>query len=456
MVYGASVSIAVPVTVGSQLVLIPLVKSSRDVWNSIEVKCAPTDAESPMNTDHHHHHSLAGIHAWQALEIIFLVLTTATLIILIFSLIFYRYRRSIHYYLIFLGAFCIWPAGEIDFNIDLEVLVPAFSFSLHWYCPLVCLWFCCFQRRTRQKRFRMVFLSQSRCCGPFSDSCRAAFHLRCSFQTTCGVIDTHMRKLFFDHGILLRFRRAINDDDDAVIERFPDLNGYPDGLNPSTYVIVRRNRKKRNKPYEYPTVLYPSTAPTPASVPNGKIPQTPQAPLTPYTSIVTTQETTTTAAPVQPPMTSASTRHVFTNNRPDLVPSASLATFEPPITSYRTPVPLSAYPSNYSSPSLPPAPPVWNPNGITTVTRSYAYPSEPMNSAYPRSNYYPPRMPVAESRSEPRVLHYYTGYDYFATIDPSDAILTRNPPPLTRPGTAVRYNNNLTYYPTNDYVKSTM
>jgi hypothetical protein len=54
----------------------------------------------------------AGINAWQALEIIFLILTTATLIIALASLICYRFRNSLHYYLAILAAFCVWPAGN--------------------------------------------------------------------------------------------------------------------------------------------------------------------------------------------------------------------------------------------------------------------------------------------------------------------------------------------------------
>lgn len=54
----------------------------------------------------------AGINAWQALEIIFLFLTTATLIIAVASIVCYRIRHSLHYYLAILAVFCVWPAGE--------------------------------------------------------------------------------------------------------------------------------------------------------------------------------------------------------------------------------------------------------------------------------------------------------------------------------------------------------
>jgi len=55
---------------------------------------------------------LVGINAWQALEIVFLFFTTSTLIITIASIIFYRFRKDIHFYLAILAVFCAWPAGN--------------------------------------------------------------------------------------------------------------------------------------------------------------------------------------------------------------------------------------------------------------------------------------------------------------------------------------------------------
>jgi hypothetical protein len=54
----------------------------------------------------------AGINAWQALEIIFLFLTTATVIVSAASIVCYRIRHSLHYYLAILAVFCAWPAGK--------------------------------------------------------------------------------------------------------------------------------------------------------------------------------------------------------------------------------------------------------------------------------------------------------------------------------------------------------
>lgn len=250
----------------------------------------------------------------------------------------------------------------------------------------------------------------------------------------------------------IRFRKAI-DDDDAVIERFPDLNGYPDGLNPSTFVIVRRNKKKRDEPYGYPTVLYPSNSPPPVPIVNGHVAKPTHTVLTPYTSVISTQESTTTQTnAIQPTVPSTSNQRLFVPNRPDLVPSASLTTFDPAVTTYRVPVPVGRYPSNAPAPPLPPPPNTWNPNGLSTVTRPYAYHTDSYQPPYQTT------APFYPTRSEPRVLHYYTGYDYFATIDPSDGSgATRTQPQtIARPGTAIRYNSNPTYYPSNDYIKSTM
>jgi hypothetical protein len=56
---------------------------------------------------------IVGINAWQAIEIVFLFLTTSTLIIAVTSSIFYRLKRGIYYYLALLATFCAWPAGNL-------------------------------------------------------------------------------------------------------------------------------------------------------------------------------------------------------------------------------------------------------------------------------------------------------------------------------------------------------
>jgi hypothetical protein len=94
------------------------------------------------------------------------------------------------------------------------------------------------------------------------------------------------------------------------------------------------------------------------------------------------------------------------------------------------------------------------------MNRSIGYASEPVHDYVQRDYFHPNRSmvvgrPYEQQQQEPRLLHYYTGYDYFATVDPSDAMLTRHHPPMTGPGTAIRYGANPSYYQS-DYIKSTM
>jgi hypothetical protein len=90
--------------------------------------------------------------------------------------------------------------------------------------------------------------------------------------------------------------------------------------------------------------------------------------------------------------------------------------------------------------------PHWQRTGLNSIN----YNNESANSYIQRGIYRPTRLhpiePTFEQREEPRVLHYYTGYDHFSTIDPNDVVLTRHHPSL--------YTPNPSYYQQNDYVKS--
>jgi hypothetical protein len=61
-----------------------------------------------------------GINAWQALEIIFLFLTTSTLIIAVITIVCYGIRSSLHYYAAILAVFCVWPAGNTTYLSSLK------------------------------------------------------------------------------------------------------------------------------------------------------------------------------------------------------------------------------------------------------------------------------------------------------------------------------------------------
>lgn len=193
--------------------------------------------------------------------------------------------------------------------------------------------------------------------------------------------------------------------------------------------------------------------------------------LTPYTSVVTTTKETNTTIPQQqhqqppspsppPPAIVASSRE-FEYNRPDVVQSSSAAAIgrQPVNTvqmpSYRPPVSTYRY--------QPESPPTvqWRQTDMNVANRSTAYNSGVSNDFLQRGSYYPTRYQPTErttfeQKQEPRVLHYYTGYDYFATIDPSDTVLVRHHQPAPAPGIATRYSSNTPYYQSDDYITSTM
>ena len=254
-------------------------------------------------------------------------------------------------------------------------------------------------------------------------------------------------------------------------------------MSPSTFVIVRRNKRDRNRPYEYPQILHPNRYfPTTA---NGVIASTDsnfelrrnpnQQMLTPYTSIVTTQETTTTShqqpqyqqqreeqrqIPPPPPPPPLTPYRGFEYNNPNLITSPSTTTTirtQPSIPMQTQPfrTPVISYPyQSHSTASH------WNRTGTNITNQSIGYAPEATTNYLQRNVYYPNRTNVIEKsfdrKQEPRVLHYYTGYDYFATVDPSDAVLTRHDPPMTGPGSAIRYSANPSYHHDDDYIKSTM
>jgi hypothetical protein len=127
---------------------------------------------------------------------------------------------------------------------------------------------------------------------------------------------------------------------------------------------------------------------------------------------------------------------------PDYLTSASGNSIPPPPRYYRPPLPSYSYqPSHWHRPQ----------------SNSLNYNSEPSNDYVQRGIYRPPRLnPIDrpfEQSGEPRVLHYYTGYDHFATVDTSDVILSRHAPGSASPA---RYTNNHSYYHQNDYIKSAM
>ncbi|CAF4643944.1 unnamed protein product [Rotaria sp. Silwood1] len=364
--------------------------------------------------------SKSGINAWQALEIVFLFLTTSTLIITIASIVCYRFRNGFHYYLAILAIFCIWPAAFVGVSV---LFVFGFSVYNVSAIPRDLDW--CFY--VNLVAVILVILG----------------------AILLSIYDTLLKKPI----------RTV--DNDTVIETFADLNGYPATFSPSTFVIVRRNKRKRNKPYDYPQVLHPNHYFS-KTVANGGIytnyvPNPNHKSLSPYTSITTTQETNVTSQQQQQqPLTSY---QYLERNRSNLIASPSVATMPPqssilvPTQSYRT---LSS-PYQYQPR---PSPPHWRRTGTNAMNQSIGYASEPTIDYVQHDYYHPIRSnPIErryEQKQEPRVLHYYTGYDYFATIDPVNTVLTRHHPSTMGSGPAIRYGDNLYYRPQTDYIKSTL
>lgn len=179
-------------------------------------------------------------------------------------------------------------------------------------------------------------------------------------------------------------------------------------------------------------------------------PKNPQ--LGPYSSIATTQDTTLTTQPShRKPIKPLPPYPTIEHNRSHLIRSPSATTMEPPL-SIPTPVPTyrpTVTPYPYTS-------------GPYQVNQPIAYTTDPPID-YIQRDYYPPPPPRSnypdrryETKQEPRVLHYYTGYDYFATIDQSNLPSSRNYPSAARPGSALRYGGKTAYNVSNDYIKTTM
>jgi hypothetical protein len=211
----------------------------------------------------------------------------------------------------------------------------------------------------------------------------------------------------------------------------------------------------------YPNHYFPTTTATTGRITNDVVttnypPATNQQMLSPYTSVVTIHETNTIRPQQQQPLTP---HRSFEYNHSNLVSSPSVTTIapQPPIPMETKPfrTPVSAYPYQPR-----PSPPHWHRTGANTMNQSIGYASEPTPDYMQRDFHYPYRSNLiertVERKQEPRVLHYYTGYDYFSTIDPSDAALTRHHSPPTGPGTAIRYDVYPSYRQQGDYIKSTM
>ncbi|CAF1138220.1 unnamed protein product [Adineta ricciae] len=345
--------------------------------------------------------SKAGINAWQALEIIFLFLTTATLIITIASIVCFRVRSSLHYYLAILAVFCVWPAAIVGVSV-----LFVFGFAVY-------------NVSTQPRELDWCF-----------------------YVNLVAVILAVIAAILLSIYDALLKKPIKNIDDETVVETFADINAYPAALSPSTFVVVRRNKRNRHKPYSYSQTLHPSHY-LPATTNRVITSEQNNQMLTPYTSITTHEANSNLQqTPSIPNRTVEYRTNIYSS------PSSTTVTHPPSIpisTQYYRP-PLTSY--QYETQSFP--------SQGETLNRTVGYNSE-LNNDYNQHGFYNPiRTNIIEQKSEPRVLHYYTGYDYFATVDPVDGVATRHHAPSTvRPGTAIRYPSNRSYH-SSDYIKSSM
>jgi hypothetical protein len=237
------------------------------------------------------------------------------------------------------------------------------------------------------------------------------------------------------YGILLKSPMK-SSEDETIMETFTDVDGYPTTFNPSTFVVVRKKKKKKKKPYDYPQVLYPHQY-----------------------------------LPTRTMNNAANTDYIANPNYQMLASynqQTNPVTQQPPLSPYRgsgllvSPSATSMPPqTRYYPPPLPPPPPVTTyryqpPHWHQTEPNPINYSTDPTNNYIQRGIYRPTRLNPIVQKEEPRILHYYTGYDHFSTTDPSDIILTRHHPPYPGRASPSRYTVNPSYYHQNDYLKSAM
>ncbi|CAF1942401.1 unnamed protein product [Rotaria magnacalcarata] len=328
-----------------------------------------------------------GINAWQALEIVFLFLVASTLIIALVAIICYKFDKTIHYYLAVLTGFCIWPAAAVGIS---SLFVFGFSVYNVAVNPKGLDW--------------------------------------CFYVNIAAVVLSIGGAIFLTiYGILLK-KPIKTDNSDTVIDTFMGINDYPVDLNPSKLVAVKRHKKHQRRPYDHQEVFYPNPSypARPVNISNTDYVTNPNHQmLAPYTSLASNEQ-------INP----AFQQQVPTLYRdPSLLQSPSANSIPPQSWQYQTPT--SSYPYE---------PPYWHrpaPNPMN-------YHTEPFNEYVQRGIYRPNRLnPMErtfESKEEPRVLHYYTGYNEFATVDPTDAGSSRNNAPLQGLNSGVRYNANPPYY----------
>ncbi|CAF1540836.1 unnamed protein product [Adineta steineri] len=355
-----------------------------------------TNGPNTYYIDQRHSRDRLGINAWQALEIVFLFLTTSTLIIALISIICYQLKKNVHYYLAILAAFSIWPAVCMG-------IAALFVFG-----------------------FAVYNVSQA----PHAlDWC---FYV----NLVAVILSTISAILLTIYAMSLKKPIQINRNDTAI-DTFADLNDYSSTLNPSTYVVVRRSKQNRKEPYDYPQVLYPQqyfpSRMLHNTINTDYITNPNHHMLTPYASLMTNQQK-------NPSLQQQPSMNQYRNS--GLLTSPSTTSLPPQAQFYQPPI--SSYPYQ---------PAHWHRTGQN-------YNNEPSHDYIQRGIYRPARLNQSERtyepNDEPRVLHYYTGYDHFSALDSSDVVLARHHQSLPRSNSPVRYTVNPPYFQQDTYLKSAL
>lgn len=224
-----------------------------------------TEGVNALYIDERLNQGRISINAWQALEIVYLFINASTMFIAVISLLSYFLRwRNAHYYLAILTVFCIWPAVCIGIS---GLFVFGFSVFNVATSPRSLEW--------------------------------------CFYVNIASVALSLLSALFFTiYDLKLKSPKKKSLPEDRILTKFPDFLSYPLAQQPSSLVLVEKNKKKptpqkRSQAYEYapPTPVSQThlSAATPKSYPMnypppGKVDYSfPSFPVSPSSTLLTSQ-----------------------------------------------------------------------------------------------------------------------------------------------------------------------
>ncbi|CAF0728852.1 unnamed protein product [Didymodactylos carnosus] len=355
------------------------------------------------------------INVWQALQIVFLILTTATLAATIATTICYRFKRNARFYLALLASFIALPAVCIGLS-----SLFVFGFSV----------------------YNVRFYQNA---DPKLDWC---FYL--------NIVAVILALIGF---ILLSIydclvKKPVRNDNDTVLNTLEHIDNFQSPIGPFSYQIVTQSKKKtrgfndkRTKSYivrpiqQHLPILTPyssTVAATTNDINRSTYITNHQPLLTPYTS------NSTSATHIQQYQSQIPQDYSYQQNTHRLLPSQSTTqinqihprqpqqlqlqtqTFEPRLSARQSP----SYRPSY-----------WHNTKRSNTSNGYL--SEP--DYVSRGIMYSPGITIQNTpfqnryngiveqqfltrgssgappiHREPRVMHYYTGFDYFAALDPTD------------------------------------